>query len=50
MKLDEDTVHAIGVWIIRILLVIGAIVAVLMGKDEAATTMGILVIVSFFFL
>ena len=47
MKLDEDTVNTIGLWIIRILLVIGAIIALLTDHNFAAFLMACVVIMSF---
>ncbi len=50
MKLDRDTVDAIGLWTIRILLTGGAIAAALMKLDEAAGIMAALVFLTFVFL
>ena len=50
MKLDAETVDAIGLWSLRIALVVGAVVAALMDKDEAAGVMAVLCFFSFVFL
>lgn len=47
---NPETVEAIGVWVMRILLVIGAIVAGLMGKEEMASAIAAIVVISFFFM
>jgi len=50
MKLDPETVDRIGVWVLRILLATGSIVAALMGLDDAAGVMAVVLVLSFFFL
>lgn len=49
-NVNEDTVNAIGVWTLRIVLVIGAIALSCFGKDAAAGTCGGLCALSFFLL
>jgi hypothetical protein len=47
MKLDADTANTIGLWVIRILLVIGAIIALLTDHNYAAFIMACVVLLTF---
>lgn len=45
-----DLIHAVGLWSLRLALLIGGIVLALYGKDEAAGTCVTALILSFLFL
>lgn len=46
----NERLHTIGVWVLRSILAIGAIVAGLMGKEEITGTIVTALVVSFLFL
>lgn len=48
--MDDDTINSIGIWALRIVLCAGAIYCAVNDKNEAASTIATLVVVSFLFL
>ena len=49
MKLTDEQIQAVGIWALRIIVAIGAVVCACLGKEAAASTMTLMVIASFFF-
>jgi len=43
-------INLIGCWAVRIILVLGAVVAAIMGNESVADTLGLIAIASFIFL
>ena len=50
MKLDEDIIHAIGLWSVRIILVTGAVIAAVLGEKNTAGTLALIAFASFLWL
>lgn len=48
--MDEEKIHAIGLWALRLLLVAGAIGCAIVGKNEAAGTIAAVAVASFLLL
>lgn len=50
MKLNEHLIEQIGIWTMRAILALGAVYCAATGKADAAGFLGVVIVVTFFWL